>query len=605
MEVAIYIRVSTKLQEDKYSLEAQRLELTRYANEQKWNIVDIYKDVDSGGKLHKPGLESLMDAVDDNLIDVVLCVDQDRLSRLDTIEWEILKKTLRDNNVKIAEPGRIVDLDNEDDEFISDIKNLIAKREKKMIVRRMTRGLKQFTREGKLYGRQPDEYFLKDGKAYINDSHAWAISKIDDLYLNERMGFTRIANRLNEVSRTANGKRWSPVIVYSKLKNVAYHGVLQKKFGNELIEVEGVYPPLRTKETYEKIQKRLQGNHRSPLPGAAHFLRDINIRCTCCGNKIGIASGSNEKKNYYLKHTFKHAETCEYEKNSINAARFKKPLERAVTDIVFDEESAQSYLDMDWGNDNVDVLKKQLEQTRTSLAHSNDKMDGLIDLYLESNFSKSALDARKEKIEMEISFLEKEVDQLERKINHSNNSTLSYEVVFEYFRHVIEIDDEWPERDKQLLFGSLFPTAYLDFETEQLRLTAEIAGVEFEIKIDAVDDFEYRDEFLKEIAAKRYKETQDLINRNPGINFKKLCALSQYNAETLRKDAARFGWWQNLPLRKGSPELKEQRMKQIKQLLLEHHKITAKEISKRLNIYEGTAQKLVREAKNELKDALK
>ena len=73
MEVAIYIRVSTKLQEDKYSLEAQRLELTRYANEQKWSVVDIYKDVDSGGKLHKPGLEALMDAVDDNLIDVVLC----------------------------------------------------------------------------------------------------------------------------------------------------------------------------------------------------------------------------------------------------------------------------------------------------------------------------------------------------------------------------------------------------------------------------------------------------------------------------------------------------------------------------------------------------
>ncbi|MCY8573577.1 hypothetical protein [Bacillus haynesii] len=61
------------------------------------------------------------------------------LIKIDFLVWiqyhgNILKSTLRENKVKIAEPGTIVDLDDEDQEFVSDVKNLIAKREKKALV---------------------------------------------------------------------------------------------------------------------------------------------------------------------------------------------------------------------------------------------------------------------------------------------------------------------------------------------------------------------------------------------------------------------------------------------------------------------------------------
>src|SRR5690606_33010698 len=110
-------------------------------------------------------------------IDVVLVVDQNRLSRLDTIAWEYLKSTLRENDVKIAEPGNIVDLNNEDHEFISDIKNLIARREKKGIVRTMMRGKRQLLREGKGWGKPPLGYYYdKTDKTYkIDKNWSWVI----------------------------------------------------------------------------------------------------------------------------------------------------------------------------------------------------------------------------------------------------------------------------------------------------------------------------------------------------------------------------------------------------------------------------------------------
>src|SRR5699024_3336175 len=203
MRVANYYRVSTKLQQDKFSLSAQKSELRDYAKKQGWQLVNEFKDVESGGKLNKEGLDKLLDVVESGKIDVVLVMDQDRLSRLDTLSWEFLKSVLRDNLVKIAEPnGTITDLTNEDDEFLSDLKNLLAQREKRSIVRRMMYGKRQRLREDKGWGMMPFEYYYdkQTAKYFVKDGWDWVIPFIDDLYINQNIGMKNIANRLNEVS---------------------------------------------------------------------------------------------------------------------------------------------------------------------------------------------------------------------------------------------------------------------------------------------------------------------------------------------------------------------------------------------------------------------
>jgi len=127
MRVAIYIRVSTLRQsEEGYSLENQERVLVDYANQVDWNISGIFKDVDSGAKFDKSGLNNILELAEERQIDVVLVLDQDRLSRLNMIEWELLKSKLRENDVKIAQPGKLTDLTDENSEFVSDLLNLIA-----------------------------------------------------------------------------------------------------------------------------------------------------------------------------------------------------------------------------------------------------------------------------------------------------------------------------------------------------------------------------------------------------------------------------------------------------------------------------------------------
>lgn len=496
MRTAIYIRVSTKLQEERYSLAAQHTELTKYAESQGWTIVEEFKDVDSGGKLDKKGLNALLDMVEEGRIDMVLCIDQDRLSRLDTIAWEYLKSTLRDNGVKIAEPGHIVDLDNEDEEFISDIKNLIAKREKKAIVRRMMRGKRQRMREGKGWGRPPFEYYYdKQEKAYkLDDNWSWVIPFIDDLYLHLQYGMVTIAHALNKISRTPTGNLWNQHLIETRLKTKAYHGVMEKSYSNgETIAIEDIYPAIRTKETWEKIQEERnkrgeQFNVTSRQRDNLHILRRTYITCGQCGRKIHLAMhGTKEQPRYYLKHgrklSIKNETVCDI---SINTIRFEKNIIKALKDILSGEELARNYLDLDFDNEEVELLQNQISKNEKVIQSLEGKLDKLLDLFLEGNFSKDTLVKKQSEIENELSTISKQTNQLKAKYEVLKNNSYSYDFIYELMELAEGFDTDFTPLQQAQIMGKLFPNGVL--YKDHLILKAELKGVPIDVKIPVDPD---------------------------------------------------------------------------------------------------------------------
>jgi site-specific DNA recombinase len=497
MRTAIYIRVSTQLQEKKYSLAAQHTELRKYAESQGWSIVGEFKDVDSGGKLDKKGLNALLDFAEEGRIDVVLCIDQDRLSRLDTIAWEYLKSTLRDNGVKIAEPGHIVDLDNEDEEFISDIKNLIARREKKAIVRRMMRGKRQRMREGKGWGKAPFEYYYdKTTNEYkLDENWSWVIPFIDDLYLNKQYGLVTIANKLNEITKTPTGNLWNEHLLHTRITTKAYHGVMEKTYSNgETIAIEGIYPAIRTKETWEKIQverakRGEQFKTTSRQRENLHILRRTYITCGECGRKIHLAMhGTKEQPRYYLKHgrklKLKNETVCDI---SINTIRFEKNIIQSIKDILSDEELAKKYMDLDYDNNEVDLLGKQIANNEKTISFLQSKLNKLLDLYLDwPNMKKEALIIKQNEIENELSVITRQTDQLKAKYEVLKDNPFSYDFVYELMELAEGFDTEITPLEQAQIMGGMFPKGIL--YREYLLLNTEVRGITFEVKINIEED---------------------------------------------------------------------------------------------------------------------
>jgi DNA invertase Pin-like site-specific DNA recombinase len=469
LRVFIYIRVSTKLQEHRFSLKAQIQELVQYAHSMGWVIVGIYRDVDSGGKLDKAGLTQLLDDVDDDKGDVVLCIDQDRLSRLDTVSWEYLKSQLRENSVKIAEPGKITDLADEDDEFFSDLKNLFAKREKKKIVKRMMRGKRQRTREGKGWGKPPFEYLYdkNTGKHSINEAYSWVIPTIDDLYLKQGLSDEKIAEVLNGIKKPPSGKPWNSQHISKRLTSKAYHGVMEKSFSNgETIVTPGVYPPLRTEETWHRIQLKRKEKYQRRAPIYPALTRNIAVTCGCCGRKLSLKqSGSNEYGiHFYYKHGRQHKPDYSPDCGmSINSIRIDFNLLQAVKDILNNEETARRYIQFEYSPQDIDQLNAEIAAVNRQLNEVQQMYDNLLDLVLKggSGFSAGLLESKQAELESQRQLHTTRKRQLESKKEAIMAKMFNYEAVSQYFEALLYLDSETTPQEQMELIGRLFPSGVL------------------------------------------------------------------------------------------------------------------------------------------------
>lgn len=498
MRVALYYRVSTKLQEKKFSLAAQKEELKRYVSQQGWTLIDEFKDVESGGKLKKDGLNALLDLVEENSVDVVLVVDQDRLSRLDTVAWEYLKSTLRDNSVKIAEPGNVIDLSNEDDEFISDIKNLIARREKKSVVKRMMRGKRQRLREGKGWGQPPFEYkYNKQIETYeAKEEWKWVIPFIDNLYLNEQLGMELISQRLNEISKTPTGNKWNSHLVETRIKSKAFHGFQEKDFKKDgVISIPGIYEPLRAEETYNQLQtERKKRNGQFSVAGRKnteniHMLKRTFLSCGHCGRKINIEMhGLKKRPLYYAKHgrntTIKDGHRCDI---SINTVRFDTNIIQALQDVLTSEELAKKYINIEYDEHEVNQLKaeiKALEKTISDLKAGNDR---LLDLYVSGGLKKEKYLEREKELNAKINVQEETLDKLNRKLTAIDSSSFTYESLYQYMEIGKNIEAELTGLEQAQLMGTLFPRGIV-YENKIVLITEIFKGIPIEITVPVVDD---------------------------------------------------------------------------------------------------------------------
>jgi len=76
-----YIRVSSESQEDNTSLEAQKTAIAAYAIKNDLDIIETFKDVDSGANEHRQGLTGLREAIKSRVFDIVIVSKFDRFTR--------------------------------------------------------------------------------------------------------------------------------------------------------------------------------------------------------------------------------------------------------------------------------------------------------------------------------------------------------------------------------------------------------------------------------------------------------------------------------------------------------------------------------------------
>lgn len=337
----IYIRVSTAVQVEGYSLEAQKAGLYRYASYNDMEIVGEYCDAGiSGGSIRgRHDFQRMMgDVINEK--DSVSYVLVFKLSRFGRNAADVLKSVqlLRDYEVNLVSVNDGIDSSTSGGRLMLSILSAVAEMEKENITVQFSAGkLHKFKKGGWAGGTVPYGYRNENGKLYIVKKEAEIVKKIFEMYDQDGVGIATIVNHFNDNGyRTRRDKPFRRDTVVSIISNPIYCGDMyynrrtniKNAKPKEVIYAKGIHEPIisedlfyRVKDKFDdksKVKDRVEDEDRiSVLSGL--------LKCPLCGtgliahykrNKSPI-TGKKVKTTYgYVcrNHMKVNGRTCEYAK---------------------------------------------------------------------------------------------------------------------------------------------------------------------------------------------------------------------------------------------------------------------------------------------------
>lgn len=331
-EYAMYLRKSrydrdfseNSLEE---TLHRHKTVLDAYAKKEGLHIAAVYKEVVSGESIsQRPEMQRLLEDVGEGMYTGVLVMDIDRLSRGSSIDQGIISQTFKYSDTKIITPNKTYDPNNDFDEEYFEFSLFMSRKEYKLINKRLERGRKQSSKEGRFMGSiAPYGYErvkIKGDKGYtlkIIPEEAQNVRLMYDLYLNQGYGTAKIANRLNELGvPTRSGVPWSYTVVKTILDNCVNAGLIRvshrikikrmvngkltvhQTYSHEYPIYEGLHEGIVTREEWEKVAKIREKNNRGNIPlNYDAPLKNYfagRIFCQKCGGIISRVTSSREAR---------------------------------------------------------------------------------------------------------------------------------------------------------------------------------------------------------------------------------------------------------------------------------------------------------------------
>ena len=325
-KVYTYTRVSTAMQIDGYSLDAQKARMKAYADFNDYQIVGEYEDAGKSGKSIE-GRASFCKMMDDikSGKDGVAYVLVFKLSRFGRNAADVLStlQVMQDFGVNLICVEDGIDSSKDAGKLMISVLSAVAEIERENIRIQTMEGRIQKAREGRWNGGfAPYGYRLVDGRLEINEEEAPAIRTIFDQYVNTNIGTTGLAKYLenhgiHKIQRQ-NGKNplFASSTIQKILKNPVYCGKIAfgrrrtekvKGTRNEykLVEqesyllVDGLHEGLVSEEVWQAAQVKMKAAAQKyelvsrRKTDRVHLLSSI-VKCPVCG--AGMYGNKSIKK---------------------------------------------------------------------------------------------------------------------------------------------------------------------------------------------------------------------------------------------------------------------------------------------------------------------
>ena len=416
-----YIRVSTAMQVDGYSLEAQRDRLTKFAAFQDMEIVREYCDAGKSGKsiAGRPEftqmLQDVMDERDE--VDYILVF---KLSRFGRNAADVLNslQQIQDFGVNLICVEDGIDSSKDSGKLTITVLSAVAEIERENILVQTMEGRKQKAREGKWNGGRAPFGYRHDkekGILVVDPDEAEIVKIIYDKFAHTNMGTEAIAEYLNDHGHVKNRSRDFEVGYFSRnlikkildnpvyLGKIAYGRTTTEKVkgtrdeyrripSDDFLLTEGRHESIIDEDTWTAVRTK---RAETGLPWIKthsmdheHILSGI-IKCPICGKGMcGQVNRYRKRKTeeyedtfYYRCHSrnrMENGEKCTF-KGSLRQDQFNAEVENIVLDMVRDERFCEFIMKKMEDKVDVDSLQKERKNLREKLRQAEGSKSKLIE----------------------------------------------------------------------------------------------------------------------------------------------------------------------------------------------------------------------------------
>ena len=306
-KVAGYARVSTELEEQQSSYEAQVSYYTEYIQgRDDWEFVKVYTDegISATSTKHREGFQQMVADALAGRIDLIVTKSVSRFAR-NTVDSLSTIRELKEHGTEVYfEKENIWTFDSKG-ELLLTIMSSLAQEESRSISENVRWGQRKKISDGKFSLNY--KHFLgydkgPDGGLVINEAQAEIVRRIYGDFL-AGMSPYAIARKLTEdgIPSPAGKPRWNDLTIKRVLSNETYMGdkLLQKTYSNDFLDktrrknegqvpqvyVEGCHEAIIPARTFRRVQEEIERRKNCHASGGTIF--SAKIFCGDCGQMFG------------------------------------------------------------------------------------------------------------------------------------------------------------------------------------------------------------------------------------------------------------------------------------------------------------------------------
>lgn len=508
-KVYLYTRVSTTMQIDGYSLEAQKSRMKAFAEYNDYVIAGEYEDAGKSGKSIEGRAEfsRMMDDIKSGK-DGVSYVLVFKLSRFGRNAADVLStlQVMQDFGVNLICVEDGIDSSKDAGKLMISVLSAVAEIERENIRVQTMEGRTQKAREGKWNGGfAPYGYSLNNGKLEINEKEAIAIRTIFDQYVNTSAGAIGVAKYLADhginkrIRQNGKNPLFDASLIRRILKNPVYCGKIaygrrrtEKVHGTRndyhLVEqdnyilVDGLHKALVSEELWQKAQVKLLAQAKKyehptrSADGHIHLLSGI-VKCPICGAGMYGNKSVKHKKDgtkykdffyYGCKHrTMTRGHKCDYKKQ-IN----EELLDAAVAEVIVKLVSNPKFAAMMQQKINMKVdttaieqeiqnHEKQLRQSYSVKSKLMEEIDGLDPDDKHYVKRKSDLDDRLYKMYDKIESIENKLIEARAKKTSIEADKVTADNIYKVLIYFDKLYDKMNEEERRQLIKTLISEVHI------------------------------------------------------------------------------------------------------------------------------------------------